>query len=433
MITLPAQRLHMGSTTYFLASMPAQQLAAIAKSPSKDLPEWDDMSVEDRFQREINTKRLQDEIIPYLASHPDRFFGSVIILVDGNISYERLSDLGVSLPSAYKPSLEKIGFITIDNADFIALDGQHRLVALREILEGRYHGEMQPGIGNDDLSVIFLQNEGIQKTRRIFNKINRYARNTSRSDNLIQSEDDGIAIIARRLFTEPTGEWKSRDPEHLLGSRGEREFHLVNWRTNTLSGRSLQLTTISALSIMVRDICEAHGLALDEKAVAGVRPSNENIARGFDVCQTWFRIFFETFSDFNRARQDVSAIPLLRESGKPYSFLFRPAGQIALFRAARKAKDLLGGTFDLVDFMKRANCVNWSVDAEIWRDIIVVGGQRILAKQNTYEDAAFMILWQILGNSPTLGDDLRKELDRRLKSVNPGLHLPEPLRIESTE
>jgi DNA sulfur modification protein DndB len=432
MITLPAQRLRMGSTTYFLASMPARQLAMVAKSPSRDLPEWDDMSVEDRFQRDVNTKRLHDEVIPYLATHPDRFFGSVIILVDGEVAFEELNNFAPALPYAYQSSGEKIGFLTIDDSRFTALDGQHRLVALREIFEGRYRGDLQPGIANDDLSVIFIQNEDIHKTRRIFNKVNRYARSTSRSDNLILSEDDGYAIISRRLFSDPEGEWFARDPRHAREQRSDKEPRgIVNWKNNTLSGRSVQLTTISALSLMVKDICEANGIDLDEKSLGGVAPDKDLIDEGYKVSQKWFAAMFSAFSQLDQGRRSVTVIPECRENGQPYSFLFRPAGQISLFRAARRAKEMLGPKFDIEKFMKWANSVDWKVEAEIWRDIIVVGGQRIMAKQNTYEDAALMILWIVFGRSTNLRDHLRTTLSARLASVNPELKLPDPLPIDT--
>ena len=429
MITLPAQQLRMGSTTYYLASMPALQLAMIAKSPSRDLPEWDDMSVEDRFQREVNMKRLYDEVIPYLATHPDRFFGSVIILLDGNVTFEKLTDFGLSVPNAYASALSKMGFLTIDDTNFTALDGQHRLVALREIFEGKYRGEVQPNIANDDLSVIFIQNQDIQKTRRIFNKVNRYARSTSRSDNLILSEDDGYAIICRRLFSDPDGQWFARDPR-AAQQRSDKEMRgIVNWKNNTLSGRSVQLTTISALSLMVKDICEANNIDLDEKTLGGVAPEKHLINDGYVACQRWFAAMFSAFPLLDEARHSVTVIPDYRENGRPYSFIFRPAGQISLFRAARRAKEMLGAKFDIEQFMVWANRLDWNVEAPIWRDIIVVGGQRILAKQNTYEDAALMILWLVFGRSPALGDHLRTTMTARLSNVNPELALPDPLPI----
>lgn len=416
MTTLPAQRLQMGSTTYFLSSIPVKELVMVVRPASEALPDWEGMSIEDRFQRDINMKRLQDEVIPYLASHPDRFFGSVIVLIDGGrVTFESLEELGAQLPRAYAGPMEKFGFLTVEGGDWIALDGQHRLVALREILLGHFKGDTQPGIPNDDVSVIFIENENIQKTRRIFNKVNRYARSTSRADNLILSEDDGYAIIARKLFTIPGAPWFSQDP---------RCDEIVNWKNNTLSGRSLQLTTISALSLMVKDICEANGLHLDEKSLGGVVPEQRLLDNGHRYCEEWFQEFFAAFKEFDRARRDVSAIPLQRETDQPFSFLFKPAGQISLFRAARRAYESLEGDFTVRDFMQRAARLNWNMESPWWANIIIQGGQRILAKQNNYEDAALMILYQVYQPTGAMPGTLQIRARERWAIANGDASLP---------
>ena len=46
----------------------------------------------------------------------------------------------------------------------------------------------------------FIESRDGQKTRRIFNKVNRHAKPTGRSDNIITSEDDGYALVTRRLL-----------------------------------------------------------------------------------------------------------------------------------------------------------------------------------------------------------------------------------------
>lgn len=404
MTTLPAQQLQMGSTTYYLSSIPARELVMVVRPASEALPDWNEMSIEDRIQRDINMKRLHDEVIPYLASHPDRFFGAVIVLVTGRVDFERLTSLGISAPKAYEGALEKFGFLTISGGEWIALDGQHRLIALREIFMNRFEGEVQQGLSNDDISVIFIENENTVKTRRIFNKVNRYARSTSRADNLILSEDDGYAIISRRLFTERSGVLHSRDP---------RVDQIVNWKNNTLSNRSLQLTTISAVSLFVCDICKAHGLLLDEKTNGGVSPDPTLIEKGYAYCQEWIELAFNHFAILNTARLDASILPANRELDKPFSFLLKPAGQIVLFRAARKAKEALASSFDLRNFFERASHVDWRVTSEIWENTIVVGGQRIMAKNSGYEDAALMLLWQIYGSLAKLPPQTLDAISKR--------------------
>ena len=98
-------------------------------------------------------------------------------------------------------ALEKMGFLTVGGGSLIALDGQHRLKALKEVVNSgnEYPGPYLNDVVNDELCVLFIEHEDFIKTRRIFNKVNRHVKPTSAADNIITSEDDGYSIITRWL------------------------------------------------------------------------------------------------------------------------------------------------------------------------------------------------------------------------------------------
>ena len=423
MHTLPALKLKMGSTEYFLATMPAGQLVSVVRPASEALEDWDNLEIEERIQRDINLKRLYDEVIPYLAQHPDRFFGSVIVLLDGDIAFESLGDLGLSVPAAYRTGMTKLGMLSIASGNMIALDGQHRLVALREILERRYRGESNPGIADDDVSVVFIAHESKEKTRRIFNKVNRYARATSRSDNLILSEDDGYAIIARWLFTREGGP---------LFTSAEAST-LVNWKNSTISARSLQITTISALSVIAQDLCESHGINLDEKSSGGRRPEDDDLARGYELVASWITAMIEEIPVLQRVRQNPSLLPSERGIDAPFNLLLKPAGQISLIKAAIKWRENDPDNFDVADFMSAASQVDWSVSAAPWDSLLVLGGNRILAKKSNYEDAALAICWQAFGAMPDYPATLKDKLIERWEASHLDVNKPLPQPITQSE
>ena len=54
MTTVAAQRLKMGSTEYFLASLTAGELVTRVRTAEEVLHDWDNLSIEDRIQRNIN-------------------------------------------------------------------------------------------------------------------------------------------------------------------------------------------------------------------------------------------------------------------------------------------------------------------------------------------------------------------------------------------
>ena len=97
-----------------------------------------------------------------------------------------------------------MGFLTIEGGSLVVLDGQHRLAALRGVTTAGpdLKGEFVDAVADDELSVLFIPHESFEKTRRIFNKVNRYAKPTSPTDNIITSEDDGSAIVTRWLVEE---------------------------------------------------------------------------------------------------------------------------------------------------------------------------------------------------------------------------------------
>ena len=168
----------MGSTTFYETTMTGRELASTVR-PAKETDAWASASIEERMQRTFDVRRIRETIVPYLARHPDRFFGSLIVLAPkGAIEFEPLATLiHEPLSAAYRDSARHMGFLTIEHDELVALDGQHRLLAYREIVAGgpqlgAYAGEAV----DDEVSILLIEFENAQKTRRIFNKVNRHAR-----------------------------------------------------------------------------------------------------------------------------------------------------------------------------------------------------------------------------------------------------------------
>ena len=133
--TVPAIRSSMGSTDYFQSTMSARELAAVAKTAG-ELEEWSTWSIFERFQRDLNVGRVRREIVPYLVRTRDRFFGALIVLVFEPEVFEFEPMVPASLPAGhvYGRAASKMGFLTIDGGSLVVLDGQHRLVSLREVV-----------------------------------------------------------------------------------------------------------------------------------------------------------------------------------------------------------------------------------------------------------------------------------------------------------
>lgn len=365
----PAIRAHIGSTIYYTVTMTVRELASVAR-PANELSEWTQWTISERIQRNVTVSRVRDELIPYLLASRDRFFGSLIVVAyeTDQFVFEGLQTTGAKIPGAHIDAATRMGFLTITGGRMVALDGQHRLVGLREIVNGRCQADSSKiaEIADDEVCVVFMKFESLEKTRRIFNKVNRHARSVAPHDNIITSEDDGYAIVARWLVEEepPLGLSKPVPPLALFTSHGEP---LVEWQSTSIAQNALKLTTLNAVYQSVEAICDAHGLTqFDEKHRIN-RPSNDELQQAYTWCADWWSIALNGLKPFVKAVADPWLLPELRQFRAKSSLLFRPVGQVALFRAIGICSNLGLAPDDAVD---RMNQIKWSASAKIWEDII---------------------------------------------------------------
>ena len=213
---IPATRGTFGSIEYYLTTMKVGEVLQKVRFP-KDLPGWENKGIEDRWQREINFTRIRKDIAPYFAKEEDRFSGAVVLaaLNDEDMDFEPLTeflDVKGVFRRTYQGHARDLGFVVLSGSEILVpLDGQHRLMAFRFAIDGLDQNnrpiegiESNIGLGKDDVAIILVRftDEG---SRRIFNKINRYAKPTVKGDNLITDDDDAIAVITRELLREDDG------------------------------------------------------------------------------------------------------------------------------------------------------------------------------------------------------------------------------------
>ena len=434
-VTRPCIVGRMGSTRYFETTMTGRELASSVR-PAQETDAWASNDIEERMQREFNMKRIRDELVPYLAQHEDRFFGSIIVLVPhGSIEFEPLEEIITEpLKAAYRESARQIGFLTIDKGELIALDGQHRLLAFREVVTGGISlGEFASLVGDDEVCVIFIEAESPQKTRRIFNKVNRHAKPTGRSDNIITSEDDGNAIVTRRMLSTDLGA-----PLATREINGRLE-ELVNWKSNTLGQNSKHLTTISAVYETVRDILEHEGFEGFDEKKNPVAPPPVTLDNAFDVAVRWWDAIL-AMDAFRSALADIGSVPGIRyDPDNSMSLLLRPVGQIALVKGVIMAIERSDRDLNVEEAFRRANRLDWSTPPNsIWINTIVgPDGRRMIARKETQELAAELIAYQI--GSSYMTEDMRhnlwqvwnkargKDIDSPIDEIEDDARIPEDL------
>lgn len=409
---IPCIKAKMGDNDYFLAKLSARELTAIAR-PAKETDQWASQHLEERLQRELNEKRIKNEIAPYLATQSDRLFGAVVVLLQGvDTDFESIADVAKGLPKAYQNASSSHGFLSIEGGELIMLDGQHRFGALREVIQGGTNGDFASEVANDDISVIFLPEVTTQRTRHIFNRINRYAKPTGRGDNIITSEDDGYAIVARRLLEVGHGP---------LGVQTKEGKLIVNWKSNTVAERSIHLTTISAVYETIKDILKSEKDADFSIKSAALRPTDEELERGFVIADKWWSKVLADVPVYAEAVEKPELLPKLREQGQPGALLLKPVTQIALFRGLVKA--VTRGK-DLSDLTPKIKDIDFSFDNELWDQVLVTGGSKMLHKKENQDMASDVIAYLLA--KETTSSTIKKALEEKLQEAknDEGFMLP---------
>lgn len=186
-----------GDWTYYVTVMRVSDLVLYVRFAEEVCPNQDlDMMI----QREVSARSRQ--IADYLRTQDQRFFGSLIVAAyDGEPRFLPVAFSDAPLLSQLEG---KLGILQFDGSEqYYVVDGQHRLAALKEVIE-----ENTARYENDEVSVIVICHardaQGMARARRLFTTVNKYAKKTSPVTNIVMDEDDGIALITRRLIREDT-------------------------------------------------------------------------------------------------------------------------------------------------------------------------------------------------------------------------------------
>jgi DNA sulfur modification protein DndB len=376
----PAMRGRIGDSEYFTVVMPAQWVANNLVIPS-EMDGWEDETIEERYQRRINYERVKSSIAPYLATDPHRFFGALIVTVinSDKWAWEPLTKLQNNLPALYAAQAEEIGFLCLSGGEvLVPLDGQHRLAALQFAISGKDEkGEPIDGfspnaaVASDLITLMFIKHDK-DRARKIFNKVNRYARPTSKADNLITSDDDFVAVLAREIAS-----------THF-GSR------LVNVTSNTISNKACFVTTLSTIYSILQHVLADQHFEVDQLPA----PNQQALARRNS------KAFFDEFTQ--RLKTLKKALLKPDASGddgrvdlRSRDLLMKPVVQLAVASAACElvARGTKSGPLKYSDAFDRLSRLDWQRENDDWQGILL-NGEKVVAGETARRLATRVIAYQ---------------------------------------
>lgn len=410
--TLPAFRGSFGSTEFFVLTMKAGEFVRSMTIP-KELEEWEDLSPEEKFQREINYKRVATHIAPYLAHDEDRFIGAFIVEVRGDqeMEFESLVDAGIKFPKALPNSLmNQFGILYLSGSEvMIPLDGQHRLAALEFAISGKDERKNDikgitpnPKVAEDTCTIILIRHD-LEKARKIFNKVNKYAKPTSKADNLITDDSDYIAVITREV---------------IVGDIIPRRL-VKTGSSNTIPAIAPEFTTLATLyeiNLRIEDVYTGKKPDLTKTP----RPEDKSLA--IQNLKAFWQDFIQIQAYSNSLADSSEAGDQRRIDIRKNSLACRPIVQRVLAETILELQigDGEKNKLSVLEAVSRINKVDWNPDNPLWQGVLL-NGERIIAGASPLKFAVRVVAF-LLGQP--LDEQELKKLKKDFETNIPGRSLP---------
>ena len=426
----PAIKARMGDWEYYIVRMTMREVHREVQLASEL---WEDNTLSDAIQRVLDESRVKSQIVNFLARRDDRFFSSLVVAaIGGNPTW-------TPLESRFRESFGELSFEV--DPKYYALDGQHRLKAIQELMADP--SGMPPGFGDEQLSVIVVVREHqdiddrlwLQRYRRLFSSLNRYARPTDADTNIIMDEDDLFAIITRRLIT---------DHEFFRSPNPERESFRVqtkgkNLRSGTRHFISLQtLYEMNKILLLTTQRRRSWGRAKDFKVFLQFRPEEGEIDRFYRTLGKLWDVLLSALPVLREPPERMRVHDLPEPNPEEYEdhLLFWPIGQELLAKIVRALLDHAGlgdeaeGAAMEAAVMPLA-AIPWNLHVEPWRFLLLVpaDGEQSWRIRNEERKAALdlaerLLRW-LVGVDPLDGEDMDE-----LRGDWRNILYPEPDRAE---
>lgn len=297
-----------------------------------------------------------------------------------------------------KEAALKIGMLTLHGGIMmVPLDGQHRLKALEFAMSGKdQQGRDIPGIevdmdlANEDISVILVPYDS-EKARRIFTRVNRYARRPTTSETYVTDDDDVFAVLARHAANRIGGQ-------------------LVKYTQPSLTPKDREFTTLAILHACCKEIVK-HSFPDGQVLKPDQLPSSDVVeAYKQQVDRIWDRLLsnIDVFRDatLNKSEDGDDKRREIRKE----NLLGKPVPQECLVSAYMA---LTGPPTKMPwkEACLRLNALPWAITPEnmsrVWQNVLWSGGVdgKIITKNRVMSSRLMAYM-----AGETLTDEQRKAL-----------------------
>lgn len=440
----PALRSRMGTWEYFTVKMRASELSRNVMYASQV---HEDRTLDTAIQRVLNEGRVKKEIVEYLKRQPNRFFSSIVVAaLDGDPifhSVEVTTDPRFTLLQGDKRFNESFGVLQFNgNQKYYALDGQHRLAAIRTLLDRTdpLSNEAPPNFEDDELSVIVVvpdKNDTtesfMQKYRRLFSNLNRYAKPMDQATNIIMDEDDTFAILTRRLITEKaffqSDTINQRDSDRIKMTKGKNLKTGDPFFTSIETFYEMNIELLSSPQRITKGWIPNSETKIDLKNFKKIRPIDDYIDSLYEELSMYWDALIGALPVLSK---DPTQMRFHDITDKKYEagsdhLLFWPIGQQLLSNLVRQLlnRRIVDPEYPTPDNVAKAlqglNQLEWRLHEVPWKYFMLVGSHDIKTNKlkwtmrneertKAIERGSKLQLWS-LGleeNEIKVGDDLKR-------------------------
>ena len=355
---LPAIRACIGDWVYYVATMTFKEVADNVKRVDDELHK--STLLKELLQRSITSN--YKSIAQYIQTQQERFFNALVLAVyDGDPLWHE-----VRLEYDDGTEFYNLGILELSKKEKIfPVDGQHRVEGIKETVHAsdKFNEEQVP--------VIFISHKkddvGMQRSRRLFSTLNRYAKPVSMRDIIALDEDDIVAIISRELID-----------QHPLFS-AER---LLDVKTKAISDtNTTHFTTIitfyqcnyELLWLLIKDMVIKNSEGQKVKGKTKLkefikrRPSDQVIDQFGELCNDFWNSLSVAYQEINDYLNSAPNTKLYRNRDGG-NILFRPVALIPYVKAIVKYVSVHNVPFE--DAFGSFPKALLSLDNVIWHNIM---------------------------------------------------------------
>lgn len=355
---IPAIRAQIGVWVYYTSVLTFKQISQYVKRVDDELHRSE--LLKEMLQRTI-TENYKD-IADYIITQEERFFNALVLAVyDGEPKWRE-----VRLEYDDGTEIYDLGVLELTGQEKIfPVDGQHRVEGIKKVVRE------QNDFNDEKVPVIFIGHKkdeaGMQRTRRMFSTLNRYAKPVSLRDIIALDEDDAIAIACRELI----------DNNYFF-----RDKRILDSKNKAISERNKEFTTIIAFYECNRELLKMY---IKDKEIKNSenkvikssnkyteyikkRPKDSELTEFIKVCNEFWNSISDSFKELKEYKEQNEPDSSMYRNKEGGSLFFRPTALLSFIKASVIIKEAWKCEFDVVfDALKE---MPMQLDSKMWKNIL---------------------------------------------------------------